>query len=631
MEIDFKEIGLKAGLEVHQQLDTGKLFCRCPSIVTEKKPDFQFKRKLRPVASELGYFDAAALEAFKKKLTYTYNYFEESNCLIEEDEEPPKEMDQKALNTVLEIALMADAKVLDEIHVMRKTVIDGSNTAGFQRTAMIALGGKLKIGEKEIRIETIAIEEDSARTIEKKEKEIVYSLDRLGIPLIEFTTKPDIKTPKEAKETAKKIGELLRRTCKTKRGLGTIRQDVNISIEKGARVEIKGVQELGMIDVYVQREAERQLKLLEIKEELQKRNAQEEELIMYKNKAFELTEIFSESECKIVKGKKVFGIKLSKFNGLIGKELQAGRRFGTELSDYVKTKTGLKGLFHSDELPKYGISAEEVKKTKEKMQIRETDAFVLVVAEKEKAEKALNAVIKRCVQALNGVPEETRNALPDGNTEYSRPLAGEARMYPETDIPVKKINKKFLEELKENLPLTAEQRKIKYINKYKISEQLAEKMKLNNYAKFFEYLVEEKKFNPTTTAVLLLEGITTLKRQGTKTENISEEMIEKTLDAVKKGKLLQDNLLKALDLWSAEKEKPLEAVIKELQEESFSEEKLRELIKEIIEKNSAIIKSGGNVFSALMGDVMIQAKGKASGKDISRILREELKKKGIEE
>ncbi len=630
MEIDFKEIGLKAGLEVHQQLDTGKLFCRCPSIVSEKKPDFQFKRKLRPVASELGYFDPAALEAFKKKLTYVYNYFEESNCLIEEDEEPPKAMDQEALHTVLEIALMAEAKVLDEIHVMRKTVIDGSNTSGFQRTAMIATGGKLKIGEKEIRIDTIAIEEDSARTIEKKEKEIVYSLDRLGIPLIEFTTKPDIRTPKQAKETAQKVGELLRRTCNTKRGLGTIRQDVNISIEKGARIEIKGVQELGMIDVYVRREAERQLKLQEIKEELEKRNAREEELVMYKNKVFELTEIFSESECKIVKEKKVFGVKLSKFNGLIGKELQEGRRFGTELSDYVKAKAGLKGIFHSDELPKYGISAEEVKKAKEKTQTREQDAFVLVVAEKEKAEKALNVIIDRCVYALKGVPEETRNALLDGNTEYSRPLPGEARMYPETDIPVKKINKKFLEELKENLPLTPEQRKIKYINKYKISEQLAEKMKLNNYAKFFEYLVEEKKFNPTTTAVLLLEGITTLKRQGTKTENISEEMIEKILDAVKEKKLLQDNQLKAFDLWSAEKEKSIEWIIEKLQEAGFLEEKLRELIKEIIENNSAIIKTQGNVFSALMGDVMIQAKGKASGKDISRILKEELKKKGIE-
>jgi len=630
MELNYRELGLKAGLEVHQQLDTGKLFCRCPSLIKENSADFELKRKLRPVASELGKFDPAALEAFKKNFSYSYKYFNDVNCLIEADEEPPKEMDKQALKTVMEIALLAEAKVMDEIHVMRKTVIDGSNTAGFQRTAMIALGGKIKLKEKEIGIETIALEEDSAKLSEKKEKEIIYSLDRLGIPLIELTTKPEIFSPKEAKETALKIGELMRRTGKTKRGLGTIRQDINISIEKGARIEIKGVQELEMIDKYVEREVERQIKLIELKEELETRNLQKQEIIMYKNKGFDLTELFDKTDCKMIKGKKVFGVKIPKFNGLIGIELQEGRRFGTEIANYVKTRTGLKGIFHSDELPKYGISETEVKKAKEKLQIGEQDAFVLVSAEEKKSQQALNTVIERCVSALEGVPEETRNALQDGNTEYSRPLPGASRMYPETDIPIRKINKKELEELKENLPLTTEQRKIKYINKYRISEQLAEKMKLSNYARFFESLAE-KGFKPTQTAILLLEGITTLKRQGTKTENISDEMIEKIITAVKEGKLLEDNKLKALDLWSKEKELPLEKIIKELEEEKFSEEKLRNSIKEIIEKNSAIINTqGANVFSALMGDAMIQLKGKASGKEISRILKEQLKKKGIE-
>ncbi|MFH1664238.1 MAG: Glu-tRNA(Gln) amidotransferase subunit GatE [archaeon] len=630
MKHDFKAVGLKVGLEIHQQLDTGKLFCRCPSIIQEKKEDSEFKRKLRPVASELGKFDPASIEIFKRKFVYSYKYFNESNCLIEADEEPPKEMDENALKTVLEIALMAESNAVDEIHVMRKTVIDGSNTAGFQRTAMIALGGKIKLEKKEIGIETIALEEDSAKLIEKKEKEIIYSLDRLGIPLIELTTKPEIFSPEEAKETALKIGELLRRTGKTKRGLGTIRQDINISIEKGARIEIKGVQELEKIGLFVERETERQLGLIELKQELKTRGCEKQELIMYKNKAVDLAEVFENTDCNTIKGKKVFGIKIPKFASLIGKELQEGRRFGTELANYVNAITGLKGIFHSDELPKYGISEEEVKKTKEKLQAGEQDSFVLVSAEEKKSQQALNTVIDRCITALEGVPEETRNALEDGNTEYSRPLPGASRMYPETDIPIKKISRKQLDELKQSLPLTPEQRKIKYINKYKISEQLAEKMKLNNHARFFEQLVE-KGFNATATAVLLLEGITTLKRQGTQTENISDEMIESVLFSAKEGKLLEDNKLKALDFWAKEKELPLEKIINELQEERLSEEKTRKTIKEIIAKNTAIINTpGANVFSALMGNAMIQLKGRISGKEISRILKEELKKKGIE-
>ncbi len=626
--MDYTEIGLKVGLEIHQQLNTGKLFCRCPALIQEEKPDFEFKRKLRPVASELGKFDPAALEAFKKKFTYLYKYFNESNCLIEADEEPPKPMDSEALNTVIEISLMTESDILDEIHVMRKTVIDGSNTSGFQRTAMIALGGKIKLKNKEIGIQTIALEEDSAKTIEKKDNTIFYSLDRLGIPLIELATEPEIFTPIEAKETALKIGELLRRTCKTKRGLGSIRQDVNISIKEGARIEIKGVQELEMIDKFVEREVERQMNLVKLREELKERGIEKQELSMYKDKGVDLSLIFKDSDCKMVKEKKVFGTKIPKFNGLIGKELQEGRRFGSELANYVKAKTGLKGIFHSDELPKYGINEKEVNKVKEKLEVKKEDAFVLVVSE-EKAKTALNIVIDRCIAALEGVPEETRNALSEGNTEYSRPLPGASRMYPETDIPVKKINKKKLEELKENLPLTPEQRKIKYINKFKISEQLAEKMKLNNYARFFEELAE-KGFKATDTAVLLLEGLTTLKRQGIKTENLNEKMIEKVLIAVKEKKLIKDNQLKALSLWTKKKEKPFESILQELQEEQFSGEKTRNTIKEIINKNSAIINTqNANVFSALMGDAMIQLKGKASGKEISKILREELEKKGI--
>ncbi|MDO8627360.1 MAG: Glu-tRNA(Gln) amidotransferase GatDE subunit E, partial [Candidatus Diapherotrites archaeon] len=237
MEFDYKDLGLKAGLECHQQLDTGKLYCHCPGELTEAKPEFLFHRKIRPTPSELGEYDKAALEAFSKNYTYSYESYNALNCLVELDEEPPQSINKKALDTVLEVALLADSSVLDEFQTMRKAIIDGSTVSGFQRTMLVSLGGKIKLLNKEIGIATIMLEEDASRTIAKTENGITYRIDRLGIPLIELATQPELHTPEEVKECALKIGELFRITGKAKRGIGTIRQDVNISIREGTRVE----------------------------------------------------------------------------------------------------------------------------------------------------------------------------------------------------------------------------------------------------------------------------------------------------------------------------------------------------------------------------------------------------------
>ncbi|MDP2973536.1 MAG: Glu-tRNA(Gln) amidotransferase subunit GatE, partial [Candidatus Diapherotrites archaeon] len=488
MESDWRKIGLKAGLECHQQLETGKLFCRCPSVLREDKPDIVFKRKLRAVASELGEFDRAALEAFEKGQTFVYQGYKDTICLIEADEEPPKPADSEALATILKVALMSKAQVMDELFVMRKAVIDGSNTTGFQKTMLVALGGEIELGSKKVGIQSLALEEDAARPMEKKAGEIVYRLDRLGIPLIELATAPELFSPEEVRECAEKIGELFRRTCRAKRGLGTIRQDVNISIAKGARVEIKGVQELGLIDEYVRREAQRQIALVELKEEMLHRKITEKNFEEFD--AADLSQIFSCSECKFLHGKSVFGIRLQKMQGLFGKELQPDRRFGTELASYVKARTGLHGIIHSDELPAYGISEREIEQARHLCNCIMNDSFVLVQAEREKAEKALRVVIERCMQALLGVPEETRDALENGNTEYSRHLPGAARMYPETDLEPVKVGEKYLNELKKELPLTVGQREKLYREKG-LSTNLVEGMRLSNFACFFEQLLQK--------------------------------------------------------------------------------------------------------------------------------------------
>ncbi len=615
MQFDFKKLGLKAGLEVHQQLDTGKLFCRCPSLMREDRPDIIFKRKLRAVASELGEFDPAALEAMRKGLTFEYQAYSDSTCLIEADEEPPKPVDREALETTLKVALMVKSRILDELVVMRKAVIDGSNTSGFQKTMLVGVGGQLQLKNKEVGVQTIVLEEDAARPMEKRENEIVYRLDRLGIPLIELATAHDLKSPGEVKECALKIGELLRRTCKAKRGLGTIRQDLNVSIAAGARVEIKGVQELGLIDEYVRREVQRQVSLVELKQEAEKRGIKGISL-----DAKDLSSVFKNSECKFLKARPVFGARIKGFAGLLGKELQPDRRFGTELADYVKARTSLKGILHSDELPAYGVSNGEADAVGKALGCVGEDAFILVQGEKGEAEKAFAVMEERIAQALEGVPEETRNALEDGNTAYSRPLPGAARMYPETDLEPVRIDAKYLKRLRGELPLAVEERRKLYKSKG-LSEKLAGKMVLSNKACLFEKLLAEG-VNATTAATLLLETSVQLRREGFA---VSDGMVEELLLAEKKGTLTKDVFTDVLRQWSKNPERELKQIVAEMKIGKAGKGEVESVIKKIVKENSKLIEEKGmHAMSALMGETMKELKGKASGQEISAILRKEI-------
>lgn len=636
MEIDYSKVGLKCGLEVHQQLNTSKLFCRCPSILREDKPTATFSRRLRPVPSELGEYDPAALEAYLKGQTYVYEAYSDSTCLVEADEEPAMVIDQKALETALEIAMLINAKPIDEIVVMRKMVLDGSNTSGYQRTALVATDGFLEINGKKIGIPTLIVEEDAARPLAKTAGFIFYRLDRLGIPLVELSTAPDISSPEEAKQTALKIGEIFRLTGKVRRGLGSIRQDVNISIVGGSRIEIKGVQELEKIDEYVRREVQRQLGLLEIRDELKRRGAVES-MFPCKNGKCEagtikdVSEIFANTQCKIISdglktGKIVSAAKLPKFAGIIGRELQPDRRFGTEIADYLKVKAGVKGLFHSDELPKYGISQEEVEKIKAELGCSAADAFALVCELPEKSEKAIGVVLERCAAALKGVPEETRNALPDGNSEYSRPLPGAARMYPETDLPTVTIDKKMLEQVRKNLPLNVEERRKLYSEKFKLSKNLLEGMLLSNWARFFEDLCK-KGFEPTAIAVLLLEGLTQLKRDGVNIDSISKKMIEAALAAQKAGKITRDSMLPLLGSWAKKSAASFEEIVKEIDVGVAADAEAKKIIAEIVNRNQGLVREKGMVaFSALMGEAMEKLRGKVAGETVAKLLREAIQK-----
>ncbi|MDD5650494.1 MAG: Glu-tRNA(Gln) amidotransferase subunit GatE [Candidatus Nanoarchaeia archaeon] len=266
--MDYNKLGFKAGLEIHQQLEGKKLFCSCPTIITDKEPDYIIKRRLRASAGESGEIDIAAKHEQKIGKEFIYHVFNECNCLVDIDEEPPHEVNRDAINIALQVSLLLNAKVVDELHFMRKTVIDGSNTSAFQRTGLIARDGFIETSKGNVKILTVCLEEEAAKIVSKNDSQVIYNLSRLGIPLIEVATAPDIKDPEHAKEVAEKIGMILRSINGIKRGIGTIRQDINVSITNGARIELKGFQELRYIPSVIQNEIERQLKLIEKKEKV---------------------------------------------------------------------------------------------------------------------------------------------------------------------------------------------------------------------------------------------------------------------------------------------------------------------------------------------------------------------------
>ena len=563
---------MKCGLEIHQRIAGKKLFCNCPSELAEGKDSVVIvDRRLHPVFSELGEIDRASLAEFEKSKVFEYQAFSESNCLIELDEEPPFPLNREALKIVLELAMQFNAQIVDEVHIMRKIVIDGSNTTGFQRTAVVAFNGELETSKGKIGIPLIAIEEESSGIVETKNEKTVYRLDRLGTPLVEITTTPDIKDGKHLREVAEKIGLMLRATGKVARGIGTVRQDVNISTEKGARVEIKGAQDLKLLPEYSSIEIKRQEKLIELIDELKKRN-----VYPLKSKQIDVTDVFSNSSSPLIKkelemGGVVLAIKLNGHGGLLGTELQPGKRYGTELSDYAK-HAGVKGIIHSDEDPSKYKFGDEFSKVREKLKLAENDAFVLVVAPPEKAEAALNKVLERA--NMDYVPEETRRANPDGTTTYMRPLPGRARLYPETDVPPVYVDEKLLSETKDSMAESYEDKK-KSLGKI-LNEQMADRMLRSKHLKLFEQLVA-KGVDPMLAATTIENTLVSLRRDGIVFKDEKKALAE-LFDEYLKGTFAKAAIPDILS--GMAKGKNVKEVVKEKNLQKITGDELKKIVKE---------------------------------------------------
>src|SRR3990167_7740811 len=627
-EFVIENIGLKVCLEIHQQLSTNKkLFCSCVPLESDEYT-IKFQRKLRAVKSELGEYDPAALFENLKSKIIMYYANPESSCLVEQDEEPPHNLDNDAKNLALVISSALESNIFSEIYPMRKTVIDGSNTTGFQRTMLVSQGGHIDVDGEKIGIQSICLEEDAAKLLGDKGDIREYSLDRLGVPLIEIALEPVEGDSKKIKKIALSLGRLLRSTKKVTRGIGSIRQDVNVSVRDGGGVvEVKGVQQLDQLEKVVEFEAKRQHGLVKIAKKLQNMNFDE----ISKNDVFDITDNFKNCQSKsIQKSLKdnsiIKAIRIRNFAGMFGYSPYEGIRLGKEIGQIVKFY-GIGGVFHSDELPNYGIEKNDISIVKKILEINDTDAFLIIAAPLVKIDFAIDSIIKRVSQAKKGVPAETRLATQTGETIFLRPRPGASRMYPETDIPPIIITKKELEDIKKNIQKSWDESLNELQKKYDLNLKLTEQVFDSAYLEIFEKICEKTSIVPTFIASILCSTITNLERNGLNSQLLRNEEIVKTFEFLTKGKITKESIEIIFENIMSGKSKIIEDAIKNTSIEAVSKEEFEKVIENIITNNKEIIQNQKErAISPLMGIAMKELRGKVSGEMVNSLLLEKIKK-----
>ena len=645
--LDSASLNLRVGLEIHQQLATkSKLFCNC-SCEEAKEYDRSFLRKLRPTQSELGAYDPAAMFEFSKMHTVEYQAAFGSSCLVEADEEPPHDVSKEALETALIFSLGLHSKVVDEIHVMRKIVIDGSNTTGFQRTMLVASGGYLDIVGKRVGVQSICLEEDAAKLIVDEKRVRKFGLDRLGVPLVEIALEPVTGRPSEIMQAALTLGRLLRASKRVARGLGSIRQDINISVQNGAVVEVKGVQQLDQLVKVIEYEIHRQHGLIVIAQKLKEKNV---DIKKVGDRIEDVSDILGNTaSSRIVKkilegGGVIIAIKVPGFAGMIGFEPYKDVRLGRELDKLVKFYD-IDGIFHSDELPNYGITEEEVAAVKQRLQMNDSDAFVILGGPNNKVRFASDAIIHRLKASVDGVPAETRAATPDGNTVFLRPRPGVARMYPETDIPPIVITDSMLVSLADKAPRQWDEIVDSLAKKYNLNRKLASEIFDSEYLDIFEEIASITKVQPTFIASKLTEDLTSLQRQGLDASILTDPVIKEIFRRLDRGSITKESVVlifeklmknepnivkianERINVGEDMEAKIVNSAIEAVGAISISDEELSQGLDRIIRNNMAMIREKGvNALSTLMGRAMAEYRGKANGQKVNAMLKDKMSK-----
>ena len=550
---DYATIGFMSGLEVHQQLLTEKkLFCRCPAGKFQESYNAEILRHMRPTLSELGEYDGTALMEFKTKKDIIYRIHYDTVCTYEMDDTPPFPINEQALDIALEVGMLFDGNIVDELHIARKQYLDGSIPTGFQRTAITSVGGRIPYKDKYINLIQMSIEEDSCREASDIGHKRVYLTDRLGMPLIETVTFPEMKTPQEVAEVNQILRRLVRSTGKVRTGMGAGREDVNVSVRGGTRIEIKGVPNIKRIPILTYNEAMRQWNLLRMRDDLNRKGINSE---TFEARFEDVTKLLRKTHYTpisngVAQGMKVNCVLVKGFAGYLRWQTQTDTYFSKEVSDRVRViacLTHLPNIIHTDSQTDT-IGSAEWRSLRKYMNAGNDDALVIVWGSDMDAETGAKEIIIRCKEATIGIPSETRQALRDGTNGFERILPGPERMYPDTDLPPKPITKARLDAIRAQMPEQIWKRE----NRYKelgVPFDLIEDLAVSRFAKVFDYAVNDLKIDPKFASSALIQFPKRLKRKKLKIKLLNENLFTKLFTELSQGKIKKEAFLPLMELF----------------------------------------------------------------------------------
>jgi len=544
--IDYAEVGLRVGLEVHQQLLTEqKMFCRCPAGLFTETHDGAVLRHMRPTLSELGEYDGTALMEFKTRKNIVYLLHQSNVCTYEMDDSPPFLVNQRALDIAIEQCLMLGCDIVDEVHIARKQYLDGSIPTGFQRTAIVGVNGRLPFRGRELKVTQVSVEEDSCREVSDRGHLIVWRADRLGMPLIETVTAPELYTPEEAAEAILLIGRVCRSTGHVRVGLGASRQDVNVSVRGGRRVEIKGVPQAWRARLLVHGEAVRQVRLLELRDELHRRGFDKPEEIGFPHR--DVTELTANSQLDALRYETweqflekddrrpgfergvgpfcVRAVRLPGLTGTLSRPCQPDLAFAHEIAGRVRVIATLDQapvLLHSDAWPDYPGSADELNRMRKAIRCESDDALVVIRGATEDTLTAAREIQLRYADAIEGIPHETRQPLEEEHTDFERILPGPDRMYPDTDSPPQRITRGRVEGLQLSLPEPPWEREVRYVSAG-ISQNTAHYLIRRGGARLVDRMVEECGAELRRACLFFGEELKGIRRAGIAVDQVTDE------------------------------------------------------------------------------------------------------------
>ncbi len=610
---DYAEVGFRSGLEIHQQLLTEKkLFCRCPAGRYSDHYDAEILRHMRPTLSELGEYDGTALMEFKTKKEIIYRINRETVCTYEMDDTPPFMMDETALDFALGIAMLYSLNLVDELHIARKQYLDGSIPTGFQRTTIVGVTGWVPYKDRRVSIVQLGLEEDACREVSDIGHRRVYLTDRLGMPLIETVTGPDMRTPVEVAEVAQVLRRLVRSTGHVRTGMGAAREDVNVSVRGGTRIEIKGVPRIPRIPLLTYHEAMRQWNLLRLREELHRRGVTPE---TFRSSSEDVTKILVKTSYEPIRdalaaGAVASAVALRGFRDLLNWQTQTNTRFSREISDRVRVVaclTKLPNMIHSDSLSET-LSSSRWDSVRKAVQASSDDVVAVVWGPAEDVKTAVQEIAIRAREAATGVPSETRQALRDGTNGFERILPGPDRMYPDTDLPPKQVTEERLARIRDGLPVPVWTREAWYRER-RLPADVVEPLAVSPWAGLFEGLVKDWGIDPVAAAVALIQFPKRLKRKGLDPERLTEAALRRIFALYRDRRISREGVYALMERAARGQDLPEIAEIHPATDE--------EIYAQVVESAGALkrtkVHDPAKKAHVLMGLVMTALRGRVEG------------------